>query len=157
MVDASNEGGQPLKLTDVAEMVGALDFNEVQFYGLSITYRDSAVDDGEDDAEGSVGVSVNTSIRTRNRGIDYRMHFSLPHPNGDVAVDAAALFDAADDVTFEEEAVLDFGDDVAMMALFPYIRQAVNDLGLRIGIPIVLPIIKRGDLSFRQSKQPSEG
>lgn len=152
------KGAGPLRLTTVGAMLQSLELNDIQFYKLSIKYTDREDDEVSYGTVKDVGVDVTTSIRQRKRGIDYRLKFSLPYPNGRVEADAGAIFDSVEPVVFEDNVARDFGDAVAMTALFPYIRQAVNDLGLRVGVPIVMPLLKQGELSFhKSSKRAAEG
>ncbi|UIP57674.1 hypothetical protein DSM26151_05390 [Agromyces marinus] len=47
------------------------------------------------------------------------------------------------------DAMEEFINNVALMSLLPFVRQAIADITLRVfEAPLMMPIIKRGDLSF---------
>ena len=142
----------PLVAT-IEEMVAELNLAQIQFYELGIIYEDGHVSDGQPT---DVKVEIVTSIRRQDDGIDFRARFTLPYPSGQVVVDAAAQYNSAGPRIFDEDATYEFADNIALMTLFPYIRQAVNDLGIRVGSPIVLPILPRGAFSFRNTSVPDQ-
>ncbi|MBT2503491.1 hypothetical protein [Curtobacterium sp. ISL-83] len=49
----------------------------------------------------------------------------------------------------EQSTLLDFINNVAMMVLLPYLREATADLSRRVfGSALLLPLIQRGDIEF---------
>lgn len=60
-----------------------------------------------------------------------------------------------------EQTRIDFANDVAIMAILPYTRQAIADITARVfGAALLMPIVKRGQLVFSlpdaDAKEPSE-
>lgn len=48
-----------------------------------------------------------------------------------------------------EQTRIDFANDVAIMAILPFTRQSIADITIRVfGAPLLMPIVKRGELSF---------
>lgn len=142
--EQDNTGDAPF-LATAAEMVQDLSLAGIQFYELSVVYKDQV----DEEREASINVEVNLSIRRRPDGLDFRARFEIPYPDGDVVCDAAVMYDAEGPRSFGEDAIFDFADNVAIMTLFPYVRQSVSDLGNRVGTPIVMPMLERGAFSFR--------
>lgn len=120
---------------------------EVRFYELNAT-ADDQVEPDETTLE--VPIDVRTAFRKRPDGVDYRLEVEIERPTGRIRVDAAALYAA--DASFEasDDVLLDFGDDVAIMAMYPYVRQAISDLGQRLGDSVVLPMLQRGAITFER-------
>lgn len=63
----------------------------------------------------------------------------------DLVADVAAIYDA--DVDEVAPAIMsEFVQDVAVMMLFPYVRQHFQDVSSRLGHPVTLQVLKMGDL-----------
>jgi hypothetical protein len=65
----------------------------------------------------------------------------------DVAIEYRVATIHVDDIS--EELMLEFANDVAVMALVPYIRQSVSDITQRVfDSALIMPMVKRGELAF---------
>ncbi len=148
---------KPAAITKVEELVETLDLARFHTYELVATARDK-YEEVEPDAEivepGSELVRVRTGIRQRERALDYRVELSVQHAYGQLVADMAAVYesDVPLELTVESAAaVIEFGDRVAMMALYPYLRQAISDLGQRVWVDMTLPMLRPGNLTFAPS------
>lgn len=135
-----------------ADLLAVVQLDRIRFYEVSAVQDD----EGEPREVSDEPVAVRTAFRGRPDGIDYRVELTLKRPRGEVCVDAAAMYSYQEPVTPSDQALLDFGDNVAMMTLFPYLREAMNDLSSRVEDPVVLPILPRGALSFRATEPQPE-
>jgi hypothetical protein len=144
------------EVADLAELVQVLDLGTIRFYELRAEWDDT---DGSaqperaaDTADGKTkqfSAEFRTAYRQHDNGVDYRVDVTVPIPNGQIRVDAAAMYVADDRFSVSERVLFEFGDMVAVMTLLPYLRQAVMDLSIRVGTEqVVLPIIARGAVTF---------
>ncbi|MBO9555622.1 hypothetical protein [Cellulomonas sp.] len=156
------ESPQARGVETLEELVQLLDLAAVRFYQLSATWDDtgdyqertedgpspelSTETSGSDDFAGE----FRTAFRKRREGIDYRVSVSVPHANGELLADAAAMYVSPEPFDVSPEVLCAFGDMVAAMTVLPYLRQAVMDLSVRVTPEevVVLPIIPRGVITF---------
>lgn len=144
----------PVAVTSIEDLVDRLELAKLHTYELVATARDEheEVDSGADSVEaGKERISVRTGIRIRERGLDFRVEFSVNHMLGMLVADIGAFYESETPlelVAGSEEIIIDFGDRVAMMALFPYLRQSISDLGHRVLVDYTLPMLRPGQLSF---------
>ena len=79
---------------------------------------------------------------------------------GRIFVDAAAEYqvDPGTDVSsVSDELLLDFANQVAVFAIIPFLRQGVADMTQRVfGVPLTMPMYRRGELVFTAKKPSSE-
>lgn len=47
-----------------------------------------------------------------------------------------------------DEIITEYANNVAVMTLFPYVRESLGDLARRVGVDFTLPIIQRGQMTF---------
>ena len=64
----------------------------------------------------------------------------------DVVVDLAVTYTKAEPFEPSDEVLELFLRDVAVMQLFPYVRQAMSDLTGRLGAPLTMPMITRANV-----------
>lgn len=156
----SDETVAPITITETRDLLGVLELEEIKFYGLSAESLNSADAATDDDGEGleksedeSRPVEFLTAHRFDPEGADYRIHMTVRTATLIVRVDAAAMYASETHLDVSDEILIDFGDNVAIMTLFPYLRQAITDLSQRLGEPVVLPVLPRGVLSFTPSER----
>lgn len=152
----SDDSAAPVTITETRDLLGVLELEEIRFFGLSADALSPADTDADDDDHGDVDrdegaarpVEFLTAHRFYPEGADYRVLMTVRTPTLLVRVDAAAMYASEVPLEVSDEVLVDFGDNVAIMTLFPYMRQAVTDLGQRLGEQVVLPVLPRGVLSF---------
>lgn len=136
-------------VTSAAELLQEIgvDIESVQFYKLSAEV-DETVEHVDSD-QISIEPSYNLLVRSEGDEIGVRLLTRLKLDIGTVEVDAAVNYRAAEPVEMEETVRLDFANNVGIMALLPFVRQAVADLTQRVfGETVIMPIIQRGELAF---------
>lgn len=137
-------------INTIEDAVEYLDLLRISFYEQSakreeIDPRQMAVIPA-DDSEGEVDIWA--GFRASDSGIDYRCRFSVSFSGAEIRVDAVASYRSQESVEVTPDVIASFGNDVAVMALLPYVRQAISDLGSRIGYQTTLPMIARGVIEF---------
>lgn len=90
-----------------------------------------------------------TAFRSSSEGIDYRCSVTLNFEQASITADAAISYRSEVPVNLARKAIIEFGNGVAIMTLFPYLRQAISDLGARIGYESTLPMITPGQIRFQ--------
>ena len=138
----------PRIIDSIEDAIASLSLLKVSFYEQSAKREEinpgqmTIVPTGDADAN----IDIELGYRTSESGIDYRCQLSVAFEGANIRVDAAASYRSKESVELSDEIIADFGDNVAIMMLLPYVRQAVSDLGSRIGYEMTLPIIQRGEL-----------
>lgn len=134
-----------LPVATAKELLAVTNLTKIRFYELRASTNDEA--ESNDEAE-DAPIAVAVAYRKRAEGVDYRVSLEVPRPRGTILADAAAIYTFTRPVDLSDEALLDFGDNVAMMTVFPYLREAISDLARRLDDAVVLPVLPRGVLSF---------
>ena len=140
----SSDGTEvPIVITETKGLLGVLELDAIKFYELHAESLDPEDADGEDHP-----VEFKTAHRFAPMRADYRIAMTVRTPVLVARIDAAAMFASETALDVSDEILIDFGDNVALMTLFPYLRQAVTDLSQRLGQALILPVLPRGALSF---------
>lgn len=133
------------------------DLKDVRFFKMSVelTEEDGPAPTGDlqddtDSDEENVAIGIGLRTRQSGRDIGVRVDFTATHPDWRVELDVSAEYEAAEDFVASMAGRIDFADQVGIMTLFPYIREAVGNLTQRTtGTSYILPTIERGQISFR--------
>lgn len=133
--------------------------NLVQSASLeSVYFRElSAV--RESDESGPIGVDVGPRFGLRlgsddeGHGLGINLRCELEPEGAKVAVEVVAEYtlneESAGEFELDENLVTHFANEVGVMALLPFVRQAVADLTQRVmGGALLMPVMQRGDLTF---------
>jgi len=138
----------PHAVSDVHELVAILNIVGITYYAVSAE-RDEEFDDG-DDAEKSGGQEWGLRIRHNENEYGARLRLEITLAIGRVVVDAAMEYEAAEPFELSQEIAYEFANEVAIMALLPYMREAVASATQRVfGEAMLLPILPRGAISFQ--------
>lgn len=89
----------------------------------------------------------------RGKEFRLRLRITLDATVGDIVVEAAAYYDAeAYEAELDQGLLLDYANQVGIMALIPYLRHAIADLTQRVfGLPLLMPIMQRGEVTFDEA------
>lgn len=142
-------------VTSAAELLQVgVDLVDVQCYAVS-----AEIDEESEASEIPGDVEPSYSLRIRHDGAELgvrlaaRMYLGV----GTVLADFAATYQAVEPIQTDEAMRLDFATNIGVMALIPYIRQAIADLTQRVfGQVVLLPIVQRGEISFVRDEPPAE-
>lgn len=119
----------------------------VEFHNVEARRLDENKQREEDEESIDVGMTLQHHIGEDQFGI--RLLVQLYPFKGEVEVAVAAEYSVDSGPQAEDSVVRGFGNEVAVMTLLPYAREAVSNLSTRIfGKPILLPTMGRGDVGF---------
>lgn len=155
------DGSQPSPLT-VEEMVHALSLRDIRFYGLSAQLDEVAEPDAdgaeaEGDSSEELDLKLNWNVRVRHDGAEFGVRFlvNVQAPFGSIQVDVAAEYEAPEPVTLSRDNVTEYLNNVSLMQLFPFIREAVNELSNKVARePLLLPVFERGQMTLDLNPGP---
>ena len=145
-------------LTTVDEMlrIAELQLAAIRFDHLSIDLIDNAPQAGVDreDSE-STPIEINCMLGTRqeNKRFGTRFEFRIAAPQWQAVIAVIAYYEGCQEFVLSPEAPADFASRVALMAAFPYVREALSDLTTRVtGTAVLLPLIRPGQITFAPNK-----
>ena len=119
-----------------------IDFHEVSARKVAESKQRNPVEDNVD-----VSMQLQHHAGDKQFGILFSVNLQLFRGEIDVAV--AAEYAVEDDETIDPHTVKAFGNEVAVMALFPYVRETVSTLTTKLWEkPFILPTIERGFVGF---------
>lgn len=143
------DGTEPRIVTSAAELISdiGVTIQSVTFFNLSATLNE------EDDATRLDEISPSYGLRVRSEGneLAVRLATTLEVGLGTIIVDVAITYTLNADAQYNEEVGLEFANEVGIMALLPYVRQAIADLSQRVlGEIVLMPVMPRGSLWFSE-------
>lgn len=157
--DDAQDEPSPASVATTLELLELLNLAEIRFYELYAASDDSLEPEDaesepipEPEEASEEAFSMRTAIRKRPDGVDYRVEVEVQRFGRTMRADAAAMYAAPQAFDAPAEVIYDFGDNVAMMTVYPYLRQAIGDLAQRLGDQVVLPVLARGAVSFQRAE-----
>lgn len=138
---------EPRRVGSAAEILDAgVEIESVQFFNLHAEVNEDAAPPNE---EQEVSPTYGLKLRHEGNELGIRVSISIDVGAAKIIADAAVNYVTSEVLAMEEATFLDFANNVGVMALLPYLRQAIADLSQRvIGEVILMPIIPRGGLTF---------
>lgn len=109
--------------------------------------------EGEIDAELTIEpqYKLETGWRSDHAGFRVVLQTEIKAPVGDIRCDVQAEY-ALQELKMSaipQAAIQDFVNQVALMAVLPFVRQGIADITLRVfEAPLLMPIIQRGEITF---------
>ena len=141
---------EPSSLT-IHELLPQLRLTGVTFYKVAAELDESQrVDDIASKVE-SEDFDVNHGMRIRHEDneLGIRVRTEILTSVGSVIVDAAAEYESDEPLPITRELAFEFANEVGVMVVLPYIREAITTISLKVlGAPLLMPIIQRGQMSF---------
>nr|WP_300338194.1 hypothetical protein [Actinomyces sp.] len=139
-------------LTNAQEMLDAgMELADIRLDRLEIRLTQATEHDSTDE-DGETPLEIECSLSTRQQGPRFaaRFEFQATAPQWKAIIGVVTEYTASQDFELSEQAPGDFASRVAIMAAFPYVRQALADLTVRVtGSAALLPIIRLGEFTFR--------
>ena len=119
----------------------------VEFHNVGA--RRLAENKQREENEESVDVSMSLQQYIDDGRFGIRLVANLYPYMGEVEVAVSAEYSVDSGAQAEDAVVRGFGNEVAVMTLLPYAREAVSNLSTRVfGKPILLPTLERGEVGF---------
>ena len=141
-------------LTTADEMLRIVELQlaAIRFDHLSIDLIDNAAQAGVDreDSE-STPIEITCKLGTRQEGKEFgaRFEFHFKAAQWQAAIAVITDYEGCQEFAVSSEAPADFASRVALMAAFPYVREALSDLTTRVtGTAVVLPLLRPGQIVF---------
>lgn len=135
-----------LEIESVHDAVEVLSLVNVEFEELAVQRLDP---DDTPVEEAALSINLGAQYRVAENVIGYRIRTSVTSEHLNLEVIAVVTYEASAPIKISDLAVEDFANKVAFMTTFPYIRQAVSDMSTRIGLPVTLPVMPAGQVSFK--------
>ena len=145
----SKDAIAPREVTSLAELVQdvTVKLNGVTFYKVAAEISPDIEVENPD-----IGELIPTySLRLLHEGdeIGARLALHLDSDIGQVDIDIAANYVTPQPIVLSREIHLEFANEVAIMALIPFVREAVWSMTQRVfGQAVVMPVMQRGEISF---------
>ncbi|MFJ4295618.1 hypothetical protein [Curtobacterium sp. NPDC089689] len=140
----------------VQDVVDVSDLIDVSYYELSAAQNDnSAPGAPEGDTQLHLAQEMSYGTRDDDRGFRVQIRTTIDAPDQGkvvIGVSAAWQYSGESAQAISRATMLDFINNVAVMVLLPYIREATSDLTRRVfGSALVLPMIQRGQIGFAET------
>jgi len=138
---------KPRVITSAAELISdiGVTIQSINFFNLTAELNEEEAATRAEEISPSYGLRV----RTEGNELSVRLATTLEVGLGKIIVDAAVTYTLDADAEYSEEVRLEFANEVGIMALLPYVRQAIADLSQRVfGEIVLMPVMPRGSLWF---------
>lgn len=130
----------------VQQLLQHSDLQGVFFHEQSARRHDTAPD-AADAERSNVEVGIQFRLATDNFGV--RVMAQIQNMVGIATVAASAEYTLADGYEPTKRDVMMFANEVAVMMIFPYLREGISDATTKVfGEPVFLPIAPRGAIGF---------
>ncbi|APE17769.1 hypothetical protein BOH72_23405 [Mycobacterium sp. WY10] len=145
----------------IDDVVGAAEIDQIVFHEISARrmYED------EPTLGDIAAAPLQVAVRGEGNGLEVRCRIELTHEGGRYVVDGSICYhlqfsesETADDqVTIPEDVVDRFVTNVGIMAIYPYLREALHQAGSRLGLkPAVLPLLRAGAFRSERNNTPPD-
>jgi hypothetical protein len=153
VVTASTEQARKDLNARVSAFVGRLDLQDVRFTRLT----GELFDESTDEITGIDAPTVQVQLRTAEQNLDCRWVVAFPIKGADG--DLARIETTVVQSFLHEDGQLELPDDelmqhflqyTAYFGVFPYLREALQTMSVRLGLsPVIMGFLHRGDLAPR--------
>lgn len=133
----------PSEIEDVREVIRHCSLSRVEFYEVSARRYESA---STADGDGRLSVGVQQRIDETSFGVRLTAHVVVA--GGEATASVAGEYELLEGFRPSAKALRNFANEVAVMAVYPYLREAIASVTLKVlGAPVHLPIVQRGVIS----------
>lgn len=134
----------PDEIERIRTLIEKSDLEGIYFHEFSANRFDSPA---EESVTPKIDVGVQYRLTEDVFGI--RLEAILQNSVGEARVSVSGEYTLSDQYTPTKRDVLLFANEVAVMTIFPYLREGISDLTNRVfGEPVLLPIAPRGVIAF---------
>lgn len=138
---------QPIPIEDVAQLAGMVELRDVVFFQVHAERLESVDDGTPDEAEPEIAIQ----IQERHSETRIEVRCILMGRTGDAryVIDAAAQYETEIPVELNPDVVEAFVERVGVMAVYPYLREALQSAAakLRLEAP-VLGLLRPGGVKL---------
>lgn len=131
-------------VADVQAVIAASELRSVEYYEMSAKRYD-ATQEPADAENGQLRIAVQQRSDSDSFGV--RLNATLTLAIGEANVSVAGEYALTEDFALTTRAVQLFANEVGVMTVFPYLREAVASITGRVfNQPLHLQMISRGDI-----------
>ncbi len=136
----------PADTARIRYLIDKSDLDGVYFHEQSARRHDDSAE--FKNLEGS-NVEVGIQFRLSSEDFGVRLRAEVQNAIGSAAVTVSGEYSLTDGYVPERRDVMMFANEVAVMTIYPFLREGVADATLKVfGEAIVLPIAPRGAIGF---------
>ena len=133
-------------LAEVKAIIANSTLRSVDYYEVSARRNDGATQSGDSD-QGRLTVEVQQRVDDTSFGI--RLQATVVLPVGEATASVAGEYDLLNGVAPRRRALQLFANEVAVMTVLPYLREAIATITAKVfGQPVHLPIAERGEIAL---------
>ena len=146
----------PQQVGDVAELASLVELRDIVYFKVHA----DRIEEGEAGLEGDPDtgarrpqVAISVHERHDETRMQVRCVLEAETADGRYVVDAAARYETESAVTFDEDVAREFVARVGVMAVYPYIREALHSAAAKLRLePPVLGLLRPGGVSLTEEK-----
>lgn len=130
---------------DLKHLVEVSELKDIQFHELSASLFENQPEPDDDSTEAKVDLVFQTRVDEEDFGV--RVSVTVRADVGEAKTIVAADYAVEKQHLPDEELLELFATEVAMMAIFPYVREGIQSATSRVfGTPLTLPVLQRGEV-----------
>lgn len=134
----------PRKLETIHELVEVAELSGVRFEELSSRRPEK---DRERPEDTPVGMEVRHHQGPESLVVRFRM--TVTHPQADYVAEVGTYFTLSEPVEFSTDIVVEFIERVAVMAAYPFLREAIATMAARLEVDVpMLGLLKAGQFQL---------
>lgn len=126
-----------------------------------IEARRESIPDHQEGVDLQMAFGKDIHPESGGRSFQYCLQARIEKPEGSAEVEVISVFSLPAEfghLTEDPETMLSFGNEVALMAAVPYLRQNIADITARVlGSAALLPLLRRGELRFERDTGSEPG
>jgi hypothetical protein len=139
-------------VSDLREAANLLEFVDVTVYESRGQRRDGGfgdlVEDSTDD-EGKGQLQIEILISDGPEVLAVRAQSTTTSADVVVSYDAAAVYRKAEPIALDPATSRAFITNIAIMTLYPFLREGVHEVSSRLGFPIKLSMLRAADVGLQ--------
>ena len=129
----------------IRELMDRCTLSQIEYHEISAKLAAGTFDPSEPP---ELDMDLRVQHRCDDEDFGIRLAAEISSIAGTLSVTVAAVYDYEGDIP-TKRALLGFGNEVAVMTVFPYLRETVHTLSMKVfAFPILLAPINRGDVGF---------
>lgn len=148
---------EPTREQLLREVLPYLELTGVHFLELSARRLDYHPDSDDlpptpEGLQESDVAQLNVEARQTDEKFVVRVQGGLDTDSVHVRITAAATYSKLQPIALDGPTTSVFIEKVAIMAMYPFIRQAVHDMSSRVGSPATLHLLRAGQVAMTEEK-----
>lgn len=147
--ETERQGENVPDVVALLSLVGAL---SIEYYEI-VAKRSGGDDEVNEGEEITASPDFTLSINRRENDLVIRLKVEFETQVGLIAVEAGAAYELPSQYVVPSSVAFEFANKVGILALVPYLREAVHNITLKVfGNGLVMPILRAGELEFFESE-----